>query len=68
MNRESDWQRWLAAIGAERRGGELLAPCPLADLPGSAHREGGDPFKVVISPGAQRPVVLHCRCCGSERL
>lgn len=68
MSRETAWDRWLEGIGAERRGGELLAPCPLADSPDSAHREGGDPYKVVISPGTQKPVVIYCRCCGSERL
>lgn len=68
MNRESAWSRWLAAIGAEQRCGDLVAPCPLADRPGSAHRSGGDPYKVVISPGRERPVVLYCRCCGAGAL
>lgn len=68
MNRESAWERWLRAIEAEQRCGDLVAPCPLADRPGSAHREGGDPYKVVISPGRERPVVLYCRCCGRDAL
>ncbi len=60
----SDYQlgRFLNRIGAIRRGGEVLAPCPLFEQrhPTRSH----DPYKVVLSRGHTQPLLFHCRTCG----
>lgn len=62
---DSPLHRFFAAVGAERLGGEWVAPCPLyADR----HRDGADPRKVVIGPGRSRRCLVYCRSCGRDAL
>lgn len=56
----------LSRLGARAREGEWLAPCPLYD---QNHREGADPYKVVLSPADRRPgLLVFCRVCGRAAL
>jgi hypothetical protein len=52
-------------IDAEFVNGEWLAPCPLYD---EYHKAGGDPYKVVLSPGDSVGVLVHCRVCGRSKI
>lgn len=56
---------FLDRVGAQEVGGEVLAPCPLFD---KYHPDTSqNPYKVVLSRGHTRPLLIRCRVCGDAR-